>query len=402
MYDVGFGDAFLITFPTSQGEKKILIDCGTFGNKGGPRLADVVRAIIDDVTEDGGRKRIDVVIATHRHRDHVSGFNNPLWREVEVKEVWMPWTEHPTDPAARDIREAQSRLALQARQQLTALQAQEPGAGLWQALGEVAENALSNAAAMNTLHHGFRRPPRPRRRFLPTRSRARTLETDALPGVLVHVLGPARDKDIIRDVNPPEGASYLSLSEGEGPAAPGPEPFAAACSIGEKEFSRRYKSLALTWDVRDRMKQLGKDLAQALTVSLDAAVNGTSLMLLFQIGRAHLLFPGDAQWGTWQAVLGDPAWRELLRKTTFYKVGHHGSHNATPPEFVAELLPKGCIAMVPVRPVPQWEAIPKKELLAALGKRSRKVIRSDQLAAKVNKAFRVGENALYVDVNIPL
>ena len=42
-----------------------------------------------------------------------------------------------------------------------------------------------------------------------------------------------------------------------------------------------------------------------LAATLEKSVNGTSLVLLFKIGRAVLLFPGDAQWGTWDEITRD-------------------------------------------------------------------------------------------------
>ncbi len=42
------------------------------------------------------------------------------------------------------------------------------------------------------------------------------------------------------------------------------------------------------------------------------------------------MFPGDAQIENWQYALSKPDVRELLREVDFYKVGHHGSLNATP------------------------------------------------------------------------
>src|SRR5262249_8205631 len=161
--------------------KKVLIDCGTLA-QGSQPIAQVAKDVVEAVRESDGVARIDVVIATHRHRDHVSGFADPVWGQVEVKEVWMPWTEDPTDADARVIRERQSRLAAQLDKDLAALV--QAGMANAPALHLLAQNALTNESAMYTLHSGFRRPPRPRPRFLPTRSLDRTLETDVLPGVL--------------------------------------------------------------------------------------------------------------------------------------------------------------------------------------------------------------------------
>ena len=52
--------------------------------------------------------------------------------------------------------------------------------------------------------------------------------------------------------------------------------------------------------------------------------------MLFEAGGEKLLFPGDAQIENWQYALSKPEVRALLKETTVYKVGHHGSRNATP------------------------------------------------------------------------
>ena len=56
--------------------------------------------------------------------------------------------------------------------------------------------------------------------------------------------------------------------------------------------------------------------------------------LLFEVGTKKLLFPGDAQIENWSFALEDAPdaekTRKLLAKVDFYKVGHHGSRNATP------------------------------------------------------------------------
>jgi len=83
-------------------------------------MSSIVDRIVQDVTDADGVPRIDVVVATHRHKDHVSGFGQASWDNVEVKEVWMPWTEDPTDEEARNIRDIQSSLALGLDAALTA------------------------------------------------------------------------------------------------------------------------------------------------------------------------------------------------------------------------------------------------------------------------------------------
>ena len=174
MYNVGFGDCFLVKIPNNGGTLKILFDCGSI--KAGPRpMAEVVKDVVKEVTEPDGKARIDVVVATHRHKDHVSGFANALWKSVEVKEVWLPWTEDPNNPEARKIRDTQSKLAAlltsnteKARAQLTAASPPALAARL-EAMADIALNALTNEVEMQTLHEGFL--GKPLRRFLPTDKR---------------------------------------------------------------------------------------------------------------------------------------------------------------------------------------------------------------------------------------
>src|SRR5919106_5510363 len=62
---------------------------------------------------------------------------------------------------------------------------------------------------------------------------------------------------------------------------------------------------------RRRIQSVDDDTAFNLAKGVEDAVNGTSLMMMFQVGNAYLFFPGDAQHGTWQSALKDDEWREL-------------------------------------------------------------------------------------------
>jgi hypothetical protein len=71
-----------------------------------------------------------------------------------------------------------------------------------------------------------------------------------------------------------------------------------------------------------------------LVRALDDALNNTSLILLLEIGGLRMLFPGDAQIENWRYILNrlaeDAELRAKLASIDLYKVGHHGSRNATP------------------------------------------------------------------------
>jgi hypothetical protein len=101
MYRQGLGDCFLVTFDPGGNERHMLIDCGTLGaTTTGVKLADVVNDIQATTS-----KRIDLVVATHEHWDHVRGFQERVdaFKEITFGHVWMAWTENPKDSLAQKI-----------------------------------------------------------------------------------------------------------------------------------------------------------------------------------------------------------------------------------------------------------------------------------------------------------
>jgi hypothetical protein len=84
--------------------------------------------------------------------------------------------------------------------------------------------------------------------------------------------------------------------------------------------------------LRDHVRSARAETLLGIVRTLDKQMNNTSLILVFEVGGARLLFPGDAQLENWQYALENAEYRKLLAGTTLYKVGHHGSRNATPKE----------------------------------------------------------------------
>lgn len=397
MYNVGFGDCFLLFIPGPDRVSKILFDCGVHFQGRGPRhIKEVAAQIVEDAREDDGVSRIDVVVATHRHQDHVVGFESDAWDEVEVKEVWMPWTENPKAPEGRRILEKQSKKALM-------LHAAALRFGLGARVEALAANSLTNEKAMFTLHEGFSGDPK--RVFLPFKTRsANSFKRSFMPGVTVHVLGPSRDPEVIRDMDPPEEETFKHLAAALGGGSDEIElPFHRGWTISPAQFASTAKHLVLTKADIKKLENFGEDDSLSVAVALEKAVNGTSLMLMLQVGNAYLLFPGDAQWGTWSTAMKDDEWRGLLERTTFYKIGHHGSHNATPKSFVYDFLKKNFWAMACTGPTTEWtKTIPQRDLMTELRGKSKKVVRSDKADVPDPKTGFLRKENQYTEAKVPI
>jgi hypothetical protein len=83
------------------------------------------------------------------------------------------------------------------------------------------------------------------------------------------------------------------------------------------------------WFKYSVMKEQGDSLLSIVRI-LDKVMNNTSVVLLFEANSKKILFPGDAQYENWMYALSKPKVRKLLEDVNLYKVGHHGSLNATP------------------------------------------------------------------------
>lgn len=409
MYDCGFGDTFLMRIPTPDGKwLKVLFDCGSIKH-GALQLEEVVHQVIEDCRDGPGEPaRIDVIVATHRHRDHIAGFEKSEWDQVEVKEVWMPWTEKPEDVQALGIRGNQLRLAQAlvsgTETQLAACSDPEAKNRL-NAAHEIALNAMTNEGAMLRLYQGFACGPK-RKYLVLNEDLSNPIITEVLPGVAFYVLGPSKDPATIREMEPPIGQNYLRMfgSGGEADTERTVYPFGKDWVITPNHYAEDYSALDsfLPSDDRDSIQgaaSLGLEYGAA--AALDGALNGTSLMLLFHIGKACLLFPGDAQWGTWRLALKNPESRRLLDSVNFYKVGHHASFNATPKDFVEKCLKNDFYAMISTNHMGSYPQVPKKELVEALAEKTKKLARTDKLAEAPKEWFTFVREGV-VEAHIPI
>jgi hypothetical protein len=342
MYRVGFGDCLLVSFlyeepaPEGRPQRHLLIDFGSSARaEEGPTLEEVA----EDLS--ASCDRLDVLVATHRHRDHISGFGaetrQAIVRALDPARVIRPWTDDPalpedaTHPAAREFA-----LALRGAQELAGrLEDALEGASGRSLRGELAAFAAhqrGNAEALSFLDELARDP---RGRYVAFGSDPGLEEL--LPGVRVSVLGPPtieRWPQMTRQAADVEGQYWLriaALAETSRLALPAPRPAPRPAPLTPEG-----EPASLEGPVRSLVKRLQDQAVHNLSrlvESVEDALNNTSVILLVEVGERRLLFPGDAQWECWSYALeakeaGDAP--ERFRGVDLYKVGHHGSRNATP------------------------------------------------------------------------
>ena len=438
MYCTGLGDCFLLGFRGDDGETSyILIDCGVL--KGTPDAEFWMPKILEHVRDEIGERGLELLVVTHAHWDHLSGFRQgqEIFEHAgfKVKQVWLPWTENPADPAALRMAEERN-LALQAAVTATnrlreRLQLESSDLGEPSQLRTTVEHldALLGFTSTEDLLEIVRRKVAAPKYVRPSLA---PLSLDNVSGLRIYALGPPTDPKYLGKDDPSKAAApgevYLRCLPLNEEAA-----LHAALHPMEKEASHEERELyELTFPFeswqrypretagddpehgeffRARYPETpGRDLdwrlididwleaATLLALNLDDHVNNTSLVLAFELGEGGpvLLFPGDAQVGNWlswhelPSVEGGATAESLLNRTVLYKVGHHGSHNATLKDKGLEMMTSTSrlVALIPVdeeqarkpkgRNRNGW-TMPHARLLSQLEKRTEgRILRADR------------------------
>lgn len=347
-YRVGFGDCLLLTVtyePPGKNpvERHLLIDLGTkSADDDGPDLSTIAALVAEHC---GGH--LEVIVATHRHQDHITGFGikkvSTVIDELRPGLVIRPWTDVPTSDMA-----TRSSLKLGARSTafLNILD------GMHHAAQEVSRFAFDSVEAANRAEElaelGFKNPAaiaaleqwaaRARGRYV--KAGDRVAVSSLMPGVTIDVLGPPTLEQV------PRLTSYAKTSEEYWLGLVGADRLDALTSPTTPAERDAVRTLAppaglgaAEWLLRTlRKEQLGQGLE--LFEAFDDVLNNTSVILLVTVGDRTLLLPGDAQAENWSFTLdvalgrnqrrADDRRRDQLANVDVYKVGHHGSRNATP------------------------------------------------------------------------
>jgi hypothetical protein len=362
MYRQGLGDCFLLTFNPGTNQATMLIDFGSLGSAS--PLASMEDVMSNIESETG--KHLNLLIATHEHQDHVSGFRTfkERFKKFKVDNVWLAWAEDETDELTRKLGKPQD-IALALAASARALLACKDTDNRAHALGEAVQGLLTFAGefgasdlartvdeAMDFVRDAFVPPRRPLKPGDPP------LEEPWLPGFRFYILGPPHSETALKDLGD-DGDPRLYGLQGLAAAASMQLNDAGNAQATEREmpFEARFRrtesdvgmALVIGSYLAEESKWRRVDsewlyTAAEFALQFDTFINNTSLALAIEriADGKVLLFPGDAQVGNWESwqpltwTVKKPdgstqavTTKELLNRTVFYKAGHHASHNGT-------------------------------------------------------------------------
>jgi beta-lactamase superfamily II metal-dependent hydrolase len=450
MYRQGLGDCFLIFLKRSNGEDyKIVIDCGVILGTSNP--VEMMTNVVDNIVKET-KGRIDLLLATHEHWDHLSGFIQAAesFKHLTVDQVWLAWTEDPQDVLAKQLREERGhalkalQMADNALQMVGDLSGSDAGGlGVQQdkkkpqlppapSRGEIVSSMLSflGAASGHSTQDALDKVKDMAKGAIRYCRPADAPIHLGDPDARLYILGPPPDEKLIRRTLPsassPEtyglaldGSGVLPLDVTKALKDPNDDPpflptFAIPLSVAHSVpfFQQHYWGPGQDAGDWRRIDTEWLDGAAELALALDSATNNTSLVVAIELaGGDVLLFVADAQVGNWESWQ-ELSWNvdghtvtgpDLLKRAVFYKVGHHGSHNATLKQNGLEMMNNLKTAVIPVNHEmavkKHWGKMPLEQLETALQEKTGgRVLRIDQTPASAMAGVAVDE--LYFDVTL--
>jgi hypothetical protein len=371
-YRYGLGDCHLVSFKKPDGKFfHMLIDCGVVDKT--PNAQALMTAVAQNIAAETGGE-LDVVVATHQHTDHLSGFKQaqavfapPVGNAatgMKMKALWLAWTEDKSTGRGKAMQQQVLKTLAAVRAAAAKLAKSHSASGervqaLLNFVGPLSVAGEETQEILDLLEDGTD----------PTKycEPGSVFPLPEVPNVRVYVLGPPEDPKAMRVMNPRktkhEGYEEFAL-------APDAKGFMAALlpDDGESEFSfpfaPRFRKRPATArsqtffqnhyfgrDPETKASQSWRQIdtawleaAEKLALYLDTFTNNTSLALAFEFIDTGeiLLFPGDAQIGSWltwhplewkineaNGTVRTVQTKDLFANTIFYKASHHASHNGT-------------------------------------------------------------------------
>lgn len=446
MYRQGLGDCFLLTFAgDGRDDFNMMVDCGLL--QGTSNAKEIMRQVVEDVEAtltvsktvgDDNKKWLDAVVLTHEHADHTSGFSQAreVFERIHFGEVWAGWTEDEGHPKYKAVRERFNKQLTGLRAALDKMKSEEQQ-GLKQTVSALVYDFFEDDALgvkgggrPSAWEYALGKSVGSPRYCIPGDS----FLLEGFDGVRIYILGPPEEYQNFTKVDPPADETYRSegnkfaLADSFFAAAAGDsalfdpdqyQPFERHLRVyADKEAPRDefFKThYGFKPDDKDAWRRIGDDwlsLAGGLALNLDSYTNNTCLAFAVEFVESGkvLLFPGDAQfanWISWQKLsweIPDGGGKrqvkttDLLKRTILYKVGHHGSHNATLKKHGLEMMTHHDLAaMIPVdrakarsktsKTNPHGWEMPEEMLFERLKERTRgRIILADESNASALKA----------------
>ena len=443
MYRQLLGDCFLIIVHKDGKYSKTLVDCGIL--QGTPRGDEIMTRVVENAYQDF-ETGLDLVVVTHEHWDHISGFlyAADIFEEKKFDNLWMAWTEDPADPDGQALRErfsnAHSKLSALAVATGNPLRAEGSKVGLMGFSGPLAADKQSGKRGSVLIYDKLRSWAEKGIKYLSPGM----IET--MPGDLkAYVLAPPRSTKLLFKALPSRGdkkETYLGAdaSDKELTEAQSQSPFIPFYrwrSYNQIKDMEVASSETESW-IRDRyfgqMAEEGFDRSiddrysmefNRLALKMDSNTNNSSLVLAIELpdtDRSIMIFAADAQVGNWLSWGGVEfkeeddkgeeevtKGRDLLARASLYKVGHHGSHNATLKKEGLELMVRDdLVALISTDAKFALEQgkgwlMPNPEVSEALEEHAKGgVVRGDKPTSAEDEALkdraREAKDGLYVDV----
>jgi hypothetical protein len=456
MYRQGLGDCFLLAFAGTSPNNPVYVVIDSGAILGTPDPKPKMSRVAQSLHEATGGF-IHLLIVTHEHWDHVSGFSqaDEIWKTFTIERAWMAWTENPDDALGQSLKKdfgndvEALRLAVQQAEQCNEGEALARVKTLLGMFGEPPLAAAGDNFSRRThvaLEAAREYAGKDRVEY---RYPGEVRDLEGTEDVRFYVLGPPRSRELLTDVNP-STAHPETYTEKDAPAAPQPLALSekaaftlalrSALAAGTEGKQMRCTPLTeeekvlhdlcfpFDWNLRIPQNEAHKSpfypffvehygftgsppkdsslpangpdwrrietawlgVADELALQMDSYTNNTSLALAIELPKSKkvLLFPADAQVGNWISWDSIPKWTtvdgtevqaaaaDLLARTVFYKVGHHGSHNATMKDRGLERMGPDLVAFVPVdtriaHEVKHWNEMPFLPLMARLREKTR-------------------------------
>src|SRR6186713_313880 len=125
-YNVEVGDCIYCRIPKARkvgnviDDFHMLIDCGSVGTAG--NLTNAIANLQTLLPLKNGKRRLDLLVVTHEHKDHIAGFDPDQFENIRIERIWMNAAMNPDHPQAELTNQLHG-LATRAMRNIAALNA---------------------------------------------------------------------------------------------------------------------------------------------------------------------------------------------------------------------------------------------------------------------------------------